>query len=109
MTDDTPLREPTFFILSALASGPLHGYGIMGEVEELSGGRVQLRAGTLYGALERLEGDGLVSVAGITQDSGPPRTNYRLTPAGRRRLESELARLEDNLRVARTQLGLRST
>ena len=106
MADEGALREPTFFILSALASGPRHGYGIMGEVAHLSGGRVQLRAGTLYGALDRLEGEGLVSEAGVTQDSGPPRTNYRLTPAGRRRLEAELSRLEDNLRVARTQLGI---
>lgn len=107
MADDGPLREPTFFILSALAGGPRHGYGIMGEVARLSEGRISLRAGTLYGALTRLEAEGCIAEAGVSQDSGPPRTNYRLTDTGRQRLEAELARLESNLRVARTQLGIR--
>ena len=48
-----PLREPTFLILAALAPQPLHGYAIIGEVADLSGGRLALRPGTLYGALDR--------------------------------------------------------
>jgi DNA-binding PadR family transcriptional regulator len=52
---DAPLREPTFLILTALAARPQHGYGIQRDVEEISGGRVTLRAGTLYAALDRLE------------------------------------------------------
>ena len=42
------LREPTFLILTALAAGAQHGYGIMTDVSQISGGRVRLRAGTLY-------------------------------------------------------------
>ncbi len=58
MTD--PLREPTFLILAALAPQPLHGYAIIGEVAELSGGRLSLRPGTLYGALDRLADEKLL-------------------------------------------------
>ncbi|MEE9414423.1 MAG: helix-turn-helix transcriptional regulator [Acidimicrobiales bacterium] len=53
------LREPTFLILSAAAPEPLHGYGILQEVEKLSSGRLRLRAGTLYTALDRMTRDGL--------------------------------------------------
>src|SRR6201986_5084298 len=54
-----PMQEATFMILTALADGSQHGYGIIGEVAEISGGRITLRAGTLYTALDRLRGDGL--------------------------------------------------
>lgn len=49
------LHEPSFFMLTALAERPLHGYGVMKAVQELSGGRIRLRAGTLYavGSLAR--------------------------------------------------------
>ena len=49
----TAMQEPTFLILTALATGPKHGYGITQEVAELSDRSVTLRAGTLYGALDR--------------------------------------------------------
>ena len=54
-----PLTETTFFIMLSLASKPKHGYAIMKEVETLSRGNVQLRTGTLYGAIKRLLGGGL--------------------------------------------------
>ncbi len=54
------MQEPSFLILTALAAGPRHGYGIMGDVAQISDGRVKLRAGTLYAALDRLSADGLV-------------------------------------------------
>ena len=49
-----PMTEAAFFVLTALAGGPCHGYGIVNEVKELSQGRVDLRVGTLYGVLDRL-------------------------------------------------------
>lgn len=107
--DEPALREPTFFILSALTSGPLHGYGIIGEVERLSDGRLRLRAGTLYGALDRLQSDGWVAFDSVSQEAGPQRTNYRLTDAGRLRLEAEVARLEASLRAVRKQLRASTT
>jgi len=55
------MQEPTFLILTALAAGAQHGYGIMTDVIRISDGRVRLRAGTLYAALDRLKADGLVT------------------------------------------------
>ena len=104
-----PLSTAAQYILLALAREDLHGYGIIREVEQLSKGRVRLRAGTLYGALERLAGDGWVEVDGVSQDGGPPRTDYRLTAAGRRRLEAELDRLEGNVKMARARLRRKPT
>jgi len=65
--ESSEIREPTFLILTALAAGTLHGYAIIQHVDTLSGGRVTLRPGTLYGALDRLAESGLV-VAGWAGD-----------------------------------------
>jgi DNA-binding PadR family transcriptional regulator len=54
------MQEPTFLILTALAAGPQHGYGIIADVLQISDERVQLRAGTLYAALDRLQGEELI-------------------------------------------------
>ncbi|MEO1065028.1 MAG: PadR family transcriptional regulator [Actinomycetota bacterium] len=105
MPADTPLREPTFFVLTALASGPAHGYGIIQAVEEMSEGRVKLRAGTLYGALDRLERDGLVAFEGTGSEGGPPRRYYGLTDEGRAVLAREVERLVANASLARSRLG----
>ena len=56
------MQEATFLILTALAAGAQHGYGIISDVADISGGRVKLLAGTLYTALERLRADGLIEV-----------------------------------------------
>jgi DNA-binding PadR family transcriptional regulator len=94
MTD--PLREPTFLILAALAPQPLHGYAIIGEVADLSGGRLTLRPGTLYGALDRLAEEGLLESDREEVVDGRMRRYYRLTDAGAALLEREAARLQDN-------------
>lgn len=106
MPDSPPLREPTFLILAALGPRPLHGYGIIKSVEEMSGGRVRLRAGTLYGALERLESQGYVTPAGEGSEGGPARRYYRLTEAGTALLAEEAARMAANARMAFSQLGI---
>ena len=54
---ERPMQEATFLILTALATGSQHGYGIITDVTQISGGRVRLRAGTLYTALDRLRSD----------------------------------------------------
>ena len=104
MTSSTPLREPTFLTLAALGPGPLHGYGIIKAVEEMSDGRVRLRAGTLYGALERLESQGYVAFDGEGSEGGPARRYYRLTPAGEQLLSGEASRLAANARIAFARL-----
>jgi DNA-binding PadR family transcriptional regulator len=102
--DPLPLREPTFLILTALAAGPAHGYGIMQSVEDMSDGRVRLRAGTLYGALARLESEGYVRLDHEESEGGPPRRYYRLTPHGRQLLEAEAARLAASVELVRARL-----
>jgi DNA-binding PadR family transcriptional regulator len=88
-----PLREPTVLILAALAAGPLHGYGIIREVAGLSGGRLSLRPGTLYGALDRLSEEGLVQADGEEVVDGRLRRYYRLTEPGAGVLAAEAERM----------------
>ena len=102
-----PLREPTFLILAALAPQPLHGYAIIGEVAELSGGRMTLRPGTLYGALDRLAEEGLLEPDREEVVEGRLRRYYRLTDAGAAVLEQEAARLQHNADAARGRLARR--
>jgi DNA-binding PadR family transcriptional regulator len=105
MTD--PLREPTFLILAALAPQPLHGYAIIGEVAELSGGRLSLRPGTLYGALDRLADEKLLEPEREEVVDGRLRRYYRLTDKGAGLLEIEAARLQCNADAARQRLARR--
>ena len=93
-------------ILTALANGSQHGYGIIIDVQEISGGRVRLRAGTLYTALDRLRADGLIEVDREEIVDGRLRRYYRLTPAGTRRLAAEAARLQAHATVALARLDL---
>lgn len=101
------LREPTFLMLAAIAPGPLHGYGVVKAVEELSGGRVRLRAGTLYTALDRLVGDGWLEVDREEVVDGRLRKYYRMTPLGAEALADEVGRIEANAAAARRQLARR--
>jgi len=94
------MQEATFLILTALADGSQHGYGIIGEVAEISGGRVALKAGTLYTALDRLRADGLIDVDREEIVDNRLRRYYRLTPAGTQRLATEAARLQANAAAA---------
>ena len=103
------LREPTFLILAALAPQPLHGYAIIGEVAALSGGRLELRPGTLYGALDRLAAEGLLEPDREEVIEGRLRRYYRLTDAGAGVLEQEAARLQRNADAARQRLARRRT
>ncbi|MEJ3750271.1 PadR family transcriptional regulator [Actinomycetes bacterium KLBMP 9797] len=98
------MQEPTFFILTALAEQPLHGYGVMRAVGELSEGRLRLRAGTLYAALDRLADDGLVAVDREEAVEGRLRRYYRLTDHGATALQAEVERLRTNASLAAARL-----
>jgi PadR family transcriptional regulator PadR len=88
-----PMREPTYFVLAALLEGPLHGYAIAQRARELSGGRVRLSAGTLYGALERLAAQGLVHEHSEDVVAGRRRRYHRITDAGAAAVAEEAERL----------------
>lgn len=101
------LTESTFLILLSLVEGPRHGYAILREVEEGSGGRVVLGTGTLYGAIRRfLEKGWICRVADPEPvENNRERQSYNLTPEGRRVVADEAKRLESMLRVARLRLA----
>lgn len=102
-TGSGALTEGVYYILLSLTA-PLHGYGIMQRTAQLSGGRVRLAAGTLYGALNTMLERGWISAAGA--ESGDSRKKeYVLTPAGREVLEGELRRLEELAENGRRILG----
>jgi len=99
------MQETTFLILTALAQGPQHGYGIIQDVGRISGERVALRAGTLYGALERLDADGLIAMDREEIVDGRMRRYYRLTHEGSARLAEEAKRLQESAATALQRLG----
>ena len=90
---ETPLTEAFYYILLALRK-PNHGYGIIQEVEELTNGRVQLGAGTLYGALQTLEKRAWIELYS-EDDSSRKKKEYIITPLGRKAFEKELERLKE--------------
>jgi DNA-binding PadR family transcriptional regulator len=100
------MQEATFLILTALAAGTQHGYGIISDVAEISGGRVKLLAGTLYTALDRLRADGLIGVDREEIVDNRLRRYYRLTPAGEKRLAAEAVRLHAHATAALGRLRL---
>jgi PadR family transcriptional regulator PadR len=102
------MREPTFFILASLADGRKHGYGILKDASELSDGRIELKFGTLYAALARLEVAGLVAAAGDEVVGGRLRRYFELTQAGDQALSAEAERQELNAAKARERLTRRA-
>ncbi|MGH3419606.1 MAG: PadR family transcriptional regulator [Streptosporangiaceae bacterium] len=86
------MQEATYLILTALAEGSQHGYGIISDITEISGGRVLLRPGILYTTLDRLKTDGLVVVDREEIVENRLRRYYRLIPGGREWLAAEAAR-----------------
>lgn len=100
------MQEATFLILTALAARSQHGYGIITDVAGLSGGRVRLRAGTLYTALDRLRADELIAVDREEVVDSRLRRYYRLTPRGSQVLAAEAVRLQANAAAALSRLDL---
>ena len=100
------MQEATFLILTALAGGAQHGYGIIADVEEISDEQVRLKAGTLYAALDRLRDDGLIEVDREEIVDSRLRRYYRLTAGGSTRLAEEAERLGAHVRTALSRLDL---
>jgi DNA-binding PadR family transcriptional regulator len=93
------LSEPVLFVLLSLAEQPRHGYSILKDIESMSGGRVLLSTGTLYGALQRLLDNGWIER--VEEDGAPrDRRTYRLTSRGRRNLQAEIERMRHVTKLA---------
>ncbi len=101
MNDIYALTETTYYILLALVK-PCHGYGIMQTVENLSGGRIRLAAGTLYGALNALVDKGWITQLPV--EAGSRRKQYVITDEGMIVLENELERLKELVSSGETVL-----
>ncbi len=98
-----PLPSAAFHILLALAGDDLHGYAIMREVADLTGGRMRLGPGTLYGSIKTLLEAGLIAELERPSETEDRRRYYRLTPAGRKLAKAEAVRLAETLQVARAK------
>ena len=98
------LTEPAFWVLTALAEAPAHGYVILRRVEEVSGGDGALRVTTLYATLERLERSHLVRVLSEQVVDGRARRTYEITDDGRSALSTETERLLARAAAARRGL-----
>jgi DNA-binding PadR family transcriptional regulator len=96
-----PLTPAAFHVLLALADGAKHGYLILKEVEERTGGDVRLSTGTLYGLIKRFLDDELIIELPAEEDGNERRRLYKLTPFGRQVARAEAARLEQLVSAAR--------
>ena len=89
MTEQGPMTEAMYYILLALLR-PGHGYGMMQRIKELSGGRLEMGPGTLYGVLSRMNREGWIVLTG---EEGR-RKNYAITQAGKAALLTEYERIK---------------
>ncbi len=103
-----PLQPATFHILLAVADEDRHGYGIIGDIEQRTGGQLRLSAGTLYRSIQRMVEQDLI----VETDERPApefdderRRYYRITPFGRRVAKAEAQRLSSLVEQARA-MGL---
>src|ERR1700722_20976416 len=101
--DTKPLSEPLLLILTSLAEHPRHGYALIKDMELLSGGRVRMSTGTLFGALRRLLEDGWIERF-EQEDTACRKQADRLTSVGRGQLQIELPRMKELTRAGFARL-----
>ena len=102
LLSERPMAPAVFHILIALADQPLHGYGIMLDIAERSGGKVKLSPGTLYGSIKQMLEDGLIEEVAVRPAADDERRRYyRLTREGRQAARQEMARMSALLNHAR--------
>jgi DNA-binding PadR family transcriptional regulator len=96
-----PLRPLELLILTVLAGGERHGYGVRQEILDYTQGQVEVEAGNLYRHIRRLEDNGFLTEAAAPRtETDERRIFYRLTPSGRRALSAELQRLRELVQYA---------
>lgn len=96
----SPLRPVEALLLTMLAGGDRHGYGLRQDILDHTGGKIELEAGSLYRHIRRLEDSGLVAESDAPADEDERRIYYRLTPVGRRVLAAEMLRLRSLVKLA---------
>lgn len=85
-----PMTETAFYILLSLTE-PRHGYGIVKHVEEISGARIRLGSGTVYGTLTKMQKDGVITVFADEEK----KTVYEITEIGKKLITAEISRLKE--------------
>ncbi len=103
MDTEIPLTEALFYILLAVRK-PNHGYGIIQETSDITGGRVVLGPGTLYGAINSLLAKGWIKLFSA-DESSRKKKEYLITAAGRSAFDREAARLSELLENAKLMEG----
>jgi PadR family transcriptional regulator, regulatory protein PadR len=108
MADQLDLMQGTLdmLILKAVSLGPLHGYGVLLRIQQISGDQLAIQQGSLYPALFRLEHQGLLASEWGESDNKRKAKFYRLTVTGRRQLRSETDKWN---RMAELMAGILST
>ena len=99
MAKDTPRRDLfpgalEMMVLHSLRLKPMHGYGLVKHIQQISDDLLQIEEGSLYPALQRMLKEGWLKAEAGVSAKGRPTRIYHLTPAGRRRLENEVASFE---------------
>lgn len=90
-----PMTETAFYILLSLTK-PRHGYGIVKHVEEITGARIRLGSGTVYGTLTKMQKDGVITVFADEEK----KTLYEMTEIGKKLMTAEISRLRELYRNA---------
>jgi DNA-binding PadR family transcriptional regulator len=100
-----PLKPVETLVLTMLATGERHGYGIRQDVLEHTHGEIEIEAGTLYRHIRHMESEGLLAPSTERRrgDDDDRRIYYKLTPFGRRVLTAELLRLRELIRLAESR------
>jgi transcriptional regulator len=92
-------------ILKAISLGPLHGYGVLLRIQQISGDQLEIQQGSLYPALYRLEHQGLIASEWGESENNRKAKFYRLTAAGRKKLQTETANWNRMAEVMASILG----
>jgi PadR family transcriptional regulator PadR len=92
-------------ILKAISLGPLHGYGVLLRIQQISGDQLEIQQGSLYPALYRLEHQGLITSEWGESENNRKAKFYRLTAAGRKKLQTETANWNRMAEVMASILG----
>lgn len=103
LENNVPLTEALFYILLAVKK-PNHGYGIIQDIQEMTGGRVLLGPGTLYGAINTMLGKGWISLYSEDKESRKKK-EYLLTSSGREVFRNEVQRLNELVENAKKMDG----
>ncbi|MFO7990925.1 MAG: PadR family transcriptional regulator [Thermoplasmata archaeon] len=88
-----------FLILRVVCEEPMHGYGVIKRIEELSEGRHEIKSGTMYTTLRRMEKKGLLKSSWKESDTGPDKRVYSITEEGREHLKSWLEIIKERKRM----------